>query len=57
MPRNELFLFQNSIDDKVTRSSVHMFFKNETSIFETDTDMSQGQDKKLIRVFLKHALS
>lgn len=34
-----------------------MFFKNDTTIFETDTDMSQGADKRLIRVFLKNALS
>ena len=50
----EVFVFETEITDKVTRSKIHMFFKNETSIFETDT--LQGS-QKLIRVFLKHALS
>ncbi|CDW87747.1 trna pseudouridine synthase [Stylonychia lemnae] len=54
--RTEIFVFENSIEDKAKRSAVHQFFKNEATVFETDTDMSQ-KDVRLIRVFLKNAFS
>lgn len=53
--KQEVLTFEETIEDKVQRSQVHLFFKTETTIFETDT-VSQG-DQRLIRVFLKHALS
>lgn len=35
--KTEVFIFESSIEDKAIRSKIHQFFKNETSIFETDT--------------------
>ena len=52
--KTELFIFDESIEDKGIRSAIHMTFKS-TEIFETDTMMEEGARR--IRVFLKNSLS
>jgi hypothetical protein len=52
--KSTLFTFDESIEDKGIRSTVHLLFKG-TETFETDTLM-EG-DSRRIRVFLKHSLS
>lgn len=52
--RSTLFTFEESIEDKGIRSSIHLLFKG-TQIFETDTLM-EGASRK-IRVFVKNSLS
>jgi len=35
--KGQIFVFELEITDKSIRSKIHFFFKNETTIFETDT--------------------
>ena len=52
--KSEVFTFDESIEDKGIRSTIHQTFKS-TEIFETDTLMEDGGRR--IRVFLKNGLS
>lgn len=52
--KTSLFTFDQSIENKDTRSQVHSIFKS-TGVYETDTLM-EGTSRR-IRVFLTHALS